>query len=113
MQAHAVFFPYQLCCRCALYLRNKLRKFVQTSQKPDYFITFTTKSKWPEIKESLFLGETPHERPDLACQVFKLKYDSLMDNILQKNVLGKVKAHTATIEWKIRTSHILWRRLTG
>ena len=34
--------------------------------------------------------------------VFKLKYDSLMNDLLKKNVLGKVKAHTVTIEWKKR-----------
>ena len=78
--------------------------------KPDYFITFTTNPKWPEIQASLFLGEAPHDRPDLACRVFKLKYDSLMDDLLKKNVLGKVKAHTATIEWQKRGlthAHIL------
>jgi hypothetical protein len=42
----------------------------------DYFITFTTKPKWPEIQEFLFAGETVQDRPDLACRVFKLKYDS-------------------------------------
>jgi hypothetical protein len=78
--------------------------------KPDYFITFTTNPKWPEIQESLFPGEVPHDRPDLACRVFKLKYDSLMNDLLKKNVLGKVKAHTVTIEWQKRGlthAHIL------
>jgi hypothetical protein len=78
--------------------------------KPDFFITFTTNPKWLEIQEALFPGESPHDRPDLACRVFKLKYNALMDDLLKKHVLGKVKAHTATIEWQKRGlthAHIL------
>ena len=35
--------------------------------KPDFFITFTTNPKWLESREALFPGESPHDRPDLAC----------------------------------------------
>ncbi|XP_074649050.1 uncharacterized protein LOC141904363 [Tubulanus polymorphus] len=78
--------------------------------RPDYFITFTTNPKWPEIVESLNPGERAHDRPDIAVRVFKLKFDSLMDDLLKKHVLGRVKAHTATIEWQKRGlshAHIL------
>ena len=74
------------------------------------YITLTTNPKWPEIQESLFPREAPHDHPDLACRVVKLKYDSLINDLLKKNVLGKVKAHIVTIEWQKRGlthAHIL------
>jgi hypothetical protein len=70
--------------------------------KPDYFLTMTTNPNWPEIKEALFEGEHPHDRPDLVARVFKQKYDSLMDDILKKHLLGKVIAHVAAVEWQKR-----------
>ena len=78
--------------------------------KPDIFITFTCNPKWPEITSALNAGEKPCDRPDLTCRVFKLKYESLMDDIIKKQILGGVKAHTATIEFQKRGlphAHIL------
>ena len=78
---------------------------VQVLGKPDDFITFTTNLKWPGIQSSIFPGERPHDRPDITCRVFKLKLDALMTD-----VLGKVIAHTLTIEWQKRGlthAHIL------
>ena len=54
--------------------------------KPDYFITFTTNPNWSEIQEALLPGEKPSDRPDIYTRVFKLKHDSLMDNILKKTL---------------------------
>ena len=70
--------------------------------KPDVFITFTSNSKWPEIKSALNPGEVACDRPDLSYRVFKLKFTALMDGILKKEILGTVKAHTATIEYHNR-----------
>lgn len=78
--------------------------------KPDIFITFTCNPKWPEITSALNPGEQPCDRPDLSCRVFKLKFTSLMNDILKKDILGSVKAHTATIEFQKRGlphAHIL------
>jgi hypothetical protein len=78
--------------------------------KPDFFITFTCNAQWPEIKAALFPGEQPSDRPDLCARVFKLKLDSLLDDLLKKHILGHVVAHNYTIEWQKRGlthAHIL------
>ena len=75
---------------------------VQIFGKPDYFITVTTNPKWKEIKESLFPGEQVKDRPDLSVRVFKMKFDSIMEDLLKNDILGKVIAHSATIEWQKR-----------
>lgn len=78
--------------------------------KPDLFITFTCNPKWPEITEALNDGEQSCDRPDLCCRVFKLKFDSLMDDLIKKHIFGNVKAHTVTIEFQKRGlphAHIL------
>ena len=78
--------------------------------KPDIFITFTCNPKWSEITTALHPGEQTHDRPDLSCRVFTQKYDALMDDLLKKEILGGVKAHTATIEFQKRGlphAHIL------
>ncbi|XP_065321879.1 uncharacterized protein LOC135929292 [Gordionus sp. m RMFG-2023] len=45
--------------------------------KPDLFITFTCNPNWREIKENLFPGQSPTDRPDLIARVFKLKLNEL------------------------------------
>ena len=66
--------------------------------KPDYFITFTTKPNWPKIRCLLNDGLEPQDRPDVCALVFKAKFDALMEDILKNDVLGRVIAHSATIE---------------
>ena len=70
--------------------------------KPDYFITFTTNPNWLEIRNLLNHGEEPRDRPDICARVFKANFSALMDDLLKHNVLGKVIAHSATIEWQKR-----------
>jgi len=66
--------------------------------KPDFFITMTTNPNWPEILESLFPGEQPHDRPDLCVRVFKQKVDLLLEDILKNEILGKVEAYVYSKE---------------
>ena len=76
---------------------------VRQLDKPDTFITFTCNPEWPEIKSAC-------DRPDLSCRAFQLKYTALMDDILKKEILGTVKAHTANTEFQKRGlphAHIL------
>ncbi|KAK3759177.1 hypothetical protein RRG08_028137 [Elysia crispata] len=70
--------------------------------KPDIFITFTCNPKWPEITAALNPGEKACDRPDLSCRIFKLKFYTLMDDLLKLEILGRVKAHTATIQFQKR-----------
>lgn len=78
--------------------------------KPDFFITFTCNPKWPEIQRELLHGQTPGDRPDLSTRVFNKKLSELMDDLIKKNVLGKVIAHIHVIEFQKRGlphAHIL------
>ena len=71
---------------------------IRTHGKPDLFVTFTTNPKWPEIISELKPYQESNDRPDLITRVFNLKLKSLLDDILQKNILGKVKAHIYVIK---------------
>ena len=71
---------------------------VRAYGKPDLFITFTCNPSWPEIKNSLFVGEQPSDRPDLCVRVFHLKLNALLDDLIKNNILGKVNAFTAMKE---------------
>ncbi len=70
--------------------------------KPSLFITFTCNANWPEIKESLFEGESPCDRPDLSCRVFNLKLGELLEDLVKKEILGRVDAYTAVVEFQKR-----------
>ena len=46
----------------------------------DLFITMTANPNWREIKEHLgkYVGDSPNDRPDFECRVFKMKLDHLL-----------------------------------
>ena len=78
--------------------------------KPDYFVTMTCNSNWPEIKEQLKEGQTAQDRPDLVARVFKQKKDQLMKDIISGGIFGKTVAHMHVIEFQKRGlphAHIL------
>ena len=54
-------------------LMQDVMTIVREYGKPDYFITVTTNPQWPEIKNSLFAGETASDRPDLCARVLELQ----------------------------------------
>jgi len=70
--------------------------------KPHLFLTFTCNTQWPEIKSSLFDGETANDRPDIVCRVFRLKLQDMLDVIVKKQVFGPVVSHVRTIEFQKR-----------
>ncbi|XP_013617380.1 PREDICTED: uncharacterized protein LOC106323876 [Brassica oleracea var. oleracea] len=47
---------------------------------PDLFITMTANPNWSEIKEHIgkYSGDSPNDRPDIECRVFKMKHDQLL-----------------------------------
>lgn len=60
---------------------------------PDLFITYTCNPKWPEITRFLKKRNLKAEdRPDIICRIFKIKLESLMDDLTRKHLLGKVVA---------------------
>lgn len=57
---------------------------------PSLFITFTCNPKWPELTRFFKKYNLKSEdRPELCCRLFKIKLDSLMDDLTKKHLLGK------------------------
>ncbi|KAK9049401.1 hypothetical protein SSX86_031630 [Deinandra increscens subsp. villosa] len=70
---------------------------------PDLFITITCNPKWPEIMRCL--NDTtiaPSDRPDILCRLFKMKLESLLTDLKEKSIFGKVQAVVYTIEFQKR-----------
>ncbi|XP_076035731.1 uncharacterized protein LOC143021850 [Oratosquilla oratoria] len=82
--------------------------FVTNYGSPDFFITFTMNPAWEELSEaaqqtgSHATLKNRGDRPDLVSRIFKLKVDELMDDLTNKNIFGRVKAHLYSIEWQKR-----------
>ena len=77
---------------------------VRHTGKPDYFITFTTNPNWQEIQEALLPGEKPSDWLDICASVQDETWQThgRHDKKTNKQVLGKVRAHSSTIEWQKR-----------
>ena len=70
--------------------------------KPDLFITMTCNPQWPEIVSALPPGSHWRHHQDICARVFWLKFKSMMSDILDKHILGKVVAYVYRIEWQAR-----------
>ena len=75
---------------------------VRVHGKPDIFLTFTANPKWQEITQSLLPHQTANDRPDIVSKVFNLKLLELKEDILKRNVLGRITAYVYTIEFQKR-----------
>ena len=79
--------------------------------KPDFFITFTCNSSWPEIQRGQLYNQKASDRPDLCARVFNLKLRELMNDLTKKHVPGRaVAVHIYTNEYQKRGlphAHIL------
>ncbi|XP_076062385.1 uncharacterized protein LOC143037725 [Oratosquilla oratoria] len=84
--------------------------FVTNYGSPDFFITFTMNPRWEELNEAIEQTDSSsasrhrsdNDRPDLVSRIFKLKVDSIMDDLTNKNIFGRVKAFLYSIEWQKR-----------
>jgi hypothetical protein len=70
--------------------------------KPDLFVTMTCNPNWTEIHDALLPGQKSFERPDLLARIFNQKLKQLLDDLLEKNVLGKVLVKMHVIEFQKR-----------
>ncbi|CAH1429893.1 unnamed protein product [Lactuca virosa] len=88
--------------------RNMRRKYidamalVQKFGKPDLFLTLTCNPNWPEIRQHMMAHEETHNRADLVVRVFHAKLELFKNEILKKNIFGKVAAYTYVIEFQKR-----------
>ena len=72
----------------------------RNTSAPDLFLTMTANSKWKEVLEALEPGQTPADRPDLVCRVFKLKLDNLLKEIIEDEIFGELAGYAWTIEYQ-------------
>ena len=68
----------------------------------DLFITFTANPAWQEITNALLPNQQSHERPDLIARVFRLKFKSLLRDIMDHNIFGKALGYVYTVEYQKR-----------
>ncbi|CAN6827555.1 unnamed protein product [Brassica oleracea] len=65
----------------------------------DLFITFTCNPKWPEITRFMKKRKlNPDDRPEILSRIFKIKLESLMDDLTKKHILGKTLPTTDDID---------------
>ncbi|KAF8059640.1 hypothetical protein N665_1227s0016 [Sinapis alba] len=79
---------------------------------PDLFITMTANPNWKEIKEHLaaYGGDSPNDRPDIECRVFKMKLDELLEDFKKGTFFKPYTAALHRIEFQKRGlphAHIL------
>ena len=88
--------------------RNMYQKYqdamtiVTKHGKPDIVLTMTANPKWPEIQDNLLPHQTASDRPDIVSRVFNLKLKELLDDLLERHILGHVTAFVYTIEFQKR-----------
>lgn len=75
---------------------------VRVFGRPDYFITFRCNPGWTEIVECLEQGQKWWDRPDIVSRVFNEKAQEFLDDIVKKEVLGKVLCYVYTVEFQKR-----------
>jgi len=76
---------------------------VRVLGKPHLFLTMTCNPEWPEIKA--VIDEWHAEAadcPTIVGRVFKLKWDFFMDDIIKRQVFGRVKGYMWVIEFQKR-----------
>ncbi|KAK9075631.1 hypothetical protein SSX86_003957 [Deinandra increscens subsp. villosa] len=70
---------------------------------PTYFITITCNPKWPEVNRALKNTKLkPEDRADILCRLFKMKLDSIIKDLKDNAILGKVQAVVYTVEFQKR-----------
>ena len=66
---------------------------VRIKGKPDFFLTVTCNTNWPEIKGSIFEGHQNRQRPDITARVFHMKVNALLADLLKYDILGRMWMH--------------------
>ena len=64
----------------------------QNFGKPDLFLTMTCNRHWKEIAENMNENENTIDRPDVITRVFYQKINIFKDELLNKNIFGKIIA---------------------
>ena len=75
---------------------------VQKFGKPDLFITMMCNLGWEEVQNEHLPTQTAQDRLDLLARVFKSKFEELKDDIMVKEVLGRVIVYVQVFEFQKR-----------
>ena len=102
---------------CVGSMRRKARDILQIYNEmgcPHTFITLTTNTEWPELKEALPEGTSAFEDPITVCRVFKHRLDAFLYNLRNGKYFGGRKTEwiTHVIEYQERGlphAHIVCR----
>ena len=74
----------------------------QALGKSTYFLTITANGCWAEIQRLLPRGVKYLDRPDICSRVYNQKFEEFLDLVLNKHVLGVVKAYVISREYQKR-----------
>eukprot|EP00918_Siedleckia_nematoides_P087190 GHVU01191799.1.p1 GENE.GHVU01191799.1~~GHVU01191799.1.p1 ORF type:complete len:1705 (-),score=120.63 GHVU01191799.1:910-5910(-) len=74
---------------------------------PSLFITVTCNPNWPEIRNSLKMlpsgrVQQPADRPDLLARVFEGKLRSILREVVQEQLFGRVIGYVGVVEYQKR-----------
>ncbi|XP_076069759.1 uncharacterized protein LOC143041635 [Oratosquilla oratoria] len=64
--------------------------------------------RWEELSEAMAqtassaASKQKNDKPDLVSRIFKMKVDSMMEDLTKKNIFGCVKAYLYGVEWQKR-----------
>ncbi|XP_062202029.1 uncharacterized protein LOC133904558 [Phragmites australis] len=75
---------------------------VQKYGKLDVFLIMTCNPNWDEITHELYHGQMPQDHLDLVVHVFRAKLEELKRQLLEKDILGKVRAYVYVLEFQKR-----------
>ena len=78
--------------------------------RPDFFVIFTSNSKWDEIISNILADFIAVNHPEIVSQVFNLKLKILIDELFNKYILEKIVINVYIIEFQKRDlsyAHIL------
>ena len=88
---------------CMLQLQRLLNAIVNDEIfGPVRAITFTCNPKWPEIVAALPLHAHWQHHGDITERVFMLKLKSLLNDIVEDQIFGPVRAIVYRVEWQAR-----------
>ena len=66
----------------------------------DLFITVMANPQWREVREALLPNQSPHNRPDIIAWVFNLKFESVLNDIMQKSIFGTAEGYVYTVKYQ-------------
>ena len=66
------------------------------------FLTMTCNPRWPEIVQSIPFGSRAEDHPAVVARVFRAKLRSLIADLVEMHVLGRVVALMSTVEFQYR-----------